>query len=235
MKYIENAGREVSPTEAFKEVVDFVRHILGENIPCNASQWSCSWSYLEPFIEYVNEELASKEINDNFEKLPDSEKALGPILSRVLKAQSVFYIDYDRRSRAKPNDMVIVETSWFEILLPEKRLCVHEDEYDEVGMDLSPEDYGKRNKLFGWSLNKDELCPKPQDYNPTISVEKNLYGDGRDWFRATFEEFPNMIGGIGRTEEEAVKAGYSMLREELRWLIGEGLGFPLPRNEGCHD
>lgn len=154
--------------------------------------------------------------------------ALGTTLLNALKAQSVFYIDRDTRSRARPGDVVIVETSRFEILLPERRLIAHEAEYDEVGIELSPEDCGKRDKVFGWSFNKDELCPKPQDYNPTVSVEKNLYGDGRDWFRATFEEFPNMIGGIGLTEEEAVKAGYSILRAELGFLIEEGLGFPLP-------
>lgn len=182
-------------------------------------------------IQNNEEELADKEPNCNPEKLPDSEKALGPILSKVLAAQSVFYIDYDRRrSRARPDDMVIVETSYFEILLPRRTLVAHEDAYDEVGIELSPEDYGKRYKVFGWSLNKDELFPEPQDYKPTVSTEKNFYGDGRDWFRATFEEFPDMVGGIGRTEEEAVKAGYSILREELKFLSKEGFGFPRPKN-----
>lgn len=168
--------------------------------------------------------------------LNDFLNALGTTLLNALKAQSVFYIDYDRRrSRARPDDIVIVETSHFEILLPERRLIAHEDEYDEVGIELSPEDCGKRYKLFGWSLNKDELCPKPQDYNPTVSVEKNLYGDGKDWFRATFKEFPNMVGGIALTKEGAIREGYSILREELRFLISEGLGFPLPRKEDCHD
>ena len=224
MRYIENAGREVSPAEAFKEIADFVRQtLIGDTISA-ASGHSDPWGYLEPFIEYVREELAGGEISHDSEKLPE----LGPILSMALNANSVFYIDRDRRSRARPGDVVIVETSRFEILLPERRLIAHEDEYDEVGIELSPEDCGKRDKLFGWSFNKDDLCPQPQDYKPTISAERNLYGDGTDWFRATFEEFPNVIGGIGRTEEEAVREGYSILRKELRFLVSEGLGFPLP-------
>lgn len=70
-----------------------------------------------------------------------------------------------------------------------------------------------------------------KNYRPIISIDKDLYGDDNDWYRATFQEFPNMIGGIGLTEDAAIKAGYAMLEAEIKFRKEEGLNIPEPKEE----
>ena len=62
-------------------------------------------------------------------------------------------------------------------------------------------------------------------YPPVVSLEEN---DGKVYYRATFKEFPDMIGGIGDTVDEAIKAAFEMLDAEIEYLEEEGFDVPSP-------
>ena len=95
---------------------------------------------------------------------------------------------------------------------------------EEKGLALPVETYGQF-----WALTKEKL--EARNYRPIISIDKNLYGDGIDWYRATFREFPSMIGGIGLTEDAAIEKGYEMLEAEIKFRKEEGLDIPEPKEE----
>ena len=60
-------------------------------------------------------------------------------------------------------------------------------------------------------------------YPPVVIFEEN---DGKFYFRASFKEFPDMIGGIGDTVELAIAAAYDMLDAEIDFR--EEMGLPVP-------
>lgn len=60
-------------------------------------------------------------------------------------------------------------------------------------------------------------------YPPVVTFEEN---DGKKYFRASFKEFPDMIGGIGNTVEAAIAAAYEMLDAEIDFR--EEMGLPVP-------
>ena len=62
-------------------------------------------------------------------------------------------------------------------------------------------------------------------YPPVVTYEEN---DGAFYYRASFKEFPNMIGGIGQTVEEAISAAYDMLDAEIAYCEEEGISIPKP-------
>ena len=66
---------------------------------------------------------------------------------------------------------------------------------------------------------------KIREFAPIISRERN---DGKEYYRALFREFPDMIGGIGDTVSEAIEEAYCMLETEISFLEEEGMNVPSP-------
>ena len=62
-------------------------------------------------------------------------------------------------------------------------------------------------------------------YPPIVVLEEN---DGKVYYRASFREFPDMIGGIGDTVEEAISSAYGMLEAEIEFREEESLPIPNP-------
>ena len=62
-------------------------------------------------------------------------------------------------------------------------------------------------------------------YPPTVTLERN---DGKTYYRATFKDFPDMIGGIGDSVEKAIEAGYEMLDAEIVFRKEMGMDVPEP-------
>lgn len=65
-----------------------------------------------------------------------------------------------------------------------------------------------------------------RQFAPVLLREQN---DGKEYFRAVFREFPDMIGGIGDTVSEAIEEAYSMLEVEISFREEEGMSIPSPQ------
>lgn len=63
-------------------------------------------------------------------------------------------------------------------------------------------------------------------YPPVVTFEEN---DGIFYYRACFREFPDMVGGIGDTVEQAISAAYAMLDAEIAYREEESLPIPKPQ------
>lgn len=64
-----------------------------------------------------------------------------------------------------------------------------------------------------------------REYPPVVRFEEN---DGKRYFRTTFKEFPNLIGGIGETVSSSIENAYEMLEAEIEFRKEMGLSIPKP-------
>lgn len=62
-------------------------------------------------------------------------------------------------------------------------------------------------------------------YPPVVELEEN---DGKVYYRASFRDFPDVIGGIGDTVEEAIEEAYGLLEAEILFRSEEGMSIPDP-------
>ena len=64
-----------------------------------------------------------------------------------------------------------------------------------------------------------------REYPPIVRLEEN---DGKRYFRTTFKEFPDLIGGVGDDVGSSIESAYGMLEAEIDFRREMGLAVPDP-------